>query len=81
MIKSSLVILCLIFSVSLFAQKKDSVVYKPDSVDVISVKDLQTVLKYLEDKVTKKQYDEVINYFQLLLQVTDSKRKTTIKHK
>lgn len=80
MIKVKMFFVCLVISLSSFAQKKDSVVYKNDSADIASVKDMQTVLKYLEDKVTKKQYDEALGYFQLLLQVVDSKRKTIIKH-
>lgn len=80
MIKVKMFFVCLVISLSSFAQKKDSVVYKSDSVDVISVKDIISTLKYLEDKVTKKQYDEAVSWYQLLLQIVDSKRKTIIKH-
>jgi hypothetical protein len=39
------------------------------------------VLKYLEDKVTKKQYDEAVGFFNVLVQFTDPKRRLTIKVK
>ena len=63
------------------AQVKDSVVYKPDSVDVISVTDMNTCLKYIEDKVTKKEYDSYLQAYQLLLGLVDRKRKITVKTK
>lgn len=81
MIRIKLLFVCLAISISSFGQTKDSVGYKNDSVDIISVRDLQTVLKYMEDNATKKQYDQAVSYFNLLLQVVDSKRKTIIKHK
>lgn len=56
------------------AQIKDSVVYKADSVDVMSVTDLNICLKYIEDKVTKKEYDSYLQAYQLLLQVVIKKR-------
>lgn len=57
------------------AQVKDSVIYKPDSVDVVSITDMNTCLKYIEDKVTKKEYDSYLQAYQLLLQMVDKKRK------
>lgn len=57
------------------AQTKDSVVYKPDSVASISITDLDNTLKYIEDKVTKKEYDNYMAAYQLLLQLTEPKRR------
>jgi hypothetical protein len=53
---------------------KDSIIYKADSVNTISVKDMVDYLKTMEDKLTKKQYDEVQGSFILLLQYTEKKR-------
>lgn len=65
---------------SAFAQeKKDSVTYLPDSVNTISVRDIVSTLKNLEDKVTKKDYDMYERAYIILLQLTEQKRKRVIK--
>ena len=57
------------------AQSKDSVIYKPDSVASISITDLDNTLKYIEDKVTKKEYDNYFAAYRLLLALTEQKRR------
>lgn len=59
------------------AQVKDTVIYKPDSVATVSITDMNTCLKYIEDKVTKKEYDMYMAAYQLLLQLTEPKRRIT----
>lgn len=69
----------LFISSTAFAQKKDSLIIVPDSVSTISINDIVAALKYMEDKVTKKQYDEAVTYYNLLIQFTDNKRRKIIK--
>jgi len=68
--------LLLIAVVSFSQQKpvKDTTAV-PDSVAIVSVNDMVSALKYLEDKVTKKEYDQFERAYILLLQVTDDNRK------
>lgn len=65
----------LFISSTAFAQKKDSLIIIHDSVNTISINDIVAALKYMEDKVTKKQYDEAVTYYNLLIQFTDNKRR------
>jgi len=74
---NKLIITAAIILTGLFsqAQVKDSVVYKPDSVASISITDLDNTLKYIEDKVTKKEYDSYFAAYRLLLALTEPKRR------
>lgn len=74
--KKSILLIAIIFTSLLSqAQTKDSIIYKPDSVATISITDLDNTLKYIEDKVTKKEYDSYFNAYRILLQLTEQKRR------
>jgi len=65
----------LLISNTAFAQKKDSLIIIPDSVSTISVSDIENAINYLYGKIPKKQYEEAISYYNLLIQFTDNKRR------
>ena len=74
--KKTIIAIAIIFTSLLSqAQTKDSIIYKPDSVATISITDLDNTLKYIEDKVTKKEYDSYFNAYRILLQLTEQKRR------
>lgn len=50
----------------------------PDSVNTISVSDIQKTLSLLEDKITKKDYDQAVIFYRFLLEVTADKRKSKL---
>ena len=46
-----------------------------DTVAIISVQDMKNVLQYLEDKVSKKEWDAFEKAYGVLLQATEQKRR------
>lgn len=79
--KKILIAFFVLMSFVAHGQTKDSVIYKHDTVAVISVADCITVLKFLEDKYTKTQYDKAVETFNYVMQLVDQKRKMIIKVK
>lgn len=53
----------------------DSVTYLPDSVNTVSVTDINNTLKYLEDKVSKRDWDICREAYITLLRLTEEKRR------
>lgn len=56
-------------------QTVDTSKYVADTVNTVSVADMISVLKYLEDKVTKKEFDAFEKAYGVLLQATEQKRR------
>lgn len=79
--KLQLFIIALIISAACQAQTKDTVIYKHDTIPIISVADMNAFVIFLEDKVTKKEYDLFFRAYQLLLQSVESKRKLSLTTK
>lgn len=81
--KKITLILAFLFSFTVcFSQQKqvvDTSKYVADTVNTVSVSDMITVLKYLEDKVTKKEFDAFEKAYGVLLQATEQKRRKTKK--
>lgn len=72
--KLFVIILFIVSVVSGFAQ--DSTKYKADTVNVISVADIQKAAKFLYDNnVSAKDFDAYKRAFEFLLQFCDDKRK------
>lgn len=75
--KKILIAILLLITVSVSAQPKPAkdTTAVPDSVAIVSVNDMVSALKYLEDKVTKKEYDYYQKAYLLLVQMNEQKRK------
>lgn len=78
--RKSLIVILLLITFSVTAQPKPTkdTTAVPDSVAIVSIADIKAALKYLEDKVTKKEYDQFERSYILLLQMNEQKRKKTI---
>lgn len=77
-------ILAFLFSFTVcFSQSVKQVVdtskYVADTVAIISVQDMKNVLQYLEDKVSKKEWDAFEKAYGLLLQAVENKRRKQVK--
>lgn len=79
--KQTLLIIGLIFSTAVYSQKKDSIEYLPDSVNTISVSDIQKLLTSVEDKLSKKDWDIWLRAFQSLAAQTEDKRRKIVQKK
>lgn len=77
--KKILITITLLLSFTIcFSQQKQTVdtsKYVADTVAIISVQDMNNVLRYIEDKVTKKEWDAFEKAYSVLLQATDEKRR------
>lgn len=80
MIKLRLLIICLVISISCFAQKMDTIP-QPDSVNTRSVKDINEFTKAIYGRVSQDDYEKMKYYFQLFLQYTERKNYKIIPHK
>lgn len=74
--KQTILVTGLLISISGYSQKKDSITYLPDSVNTISITDIQKVLTTMEDRLSKKDWDIWLKAFQTLAATTEEKRKT-----
>lgn len=70
-----------LFTLVTLSQTKDSIVSVPDTLNTISVKDVNIIMDYIYGKVSHEDYKKAENYFSLLLQITEPKRKIIIKKK
>lgn len=78
--KKLLLAITIFISTQLYSQKKDSVTYLPDSVNTISVADIQKLMSMVGDKISKNEGDAWTRAFTQLIILTDEKRKKVIKH-
>lgn len=76
----TLTILLTVFSLVCFSQQKPvkDTTAVPDSVAIVSIADIKSALKYIEDKVTKKEYDQFERAYILIIQMADDNRKKKI---
>lgn len=79
--KKTLTALLILISTIGYSQKKDSVVYLPDSVNTISVSDIQKLLVVVGDRISKNEGDAWIRAFQELINMTVDKRQKIIPKK
>ena len=72
--RKSLIVILLLITFSVSAQKKDSL-QVADTVATITVADMKQVLSALEDKVTKKTFDIIEQAYGLLIQASEDRRQ------
>lgn len=80
MIKFKMILVCLVISISSFAQKMDTIP-QPDSVNTRSVKDVNEFIKVIYGRASQDDYEKIKYYFQLFLQYTGKKNYKIIPHK
>lgn len=87
MIKFKMILVCLVISISLSAQKLDvhgqkmDTIPQPDSVNTRSVKDVNEFIKAIYGRAPQDDYEKMKYYFQLFLQYTEKKNYKIIPHK
>lgn len=65
--KITLPIILIFFCLKGYSQKDTTINLIPDTLNIISISDLNATLKDLENKITKLDYDKAQSFFQMAL--------------